>query len=125
MVIDLLLGVVPQADEIQSLVLRHAPALAVPHLLDVEVAQALRRLVAGGALPASEARDALGDLRDLPLQRYPHLSLVPRAFELRANVTAYDGVYLALAEGLDADLFTRDRRLARAPGHRARVRLIG
>jgi predicted nucleic acid-binding protein len=123
-IIDLLLAIVPQADEIQALVLRHAPALAVPHLVDVEVTQALRRLVASGALRPSEAREALADLGDLPLHRYPHLPLIPRAFELRANVTAYDGVYLALAEGLDADLYTRDRRLARAPGHRARVRVI-
>jgi predicted nucleic acid-binding protein len=124
-VIDLLLAIAPQADEIESVILRHAPALAVPHLLDVEVTQALRRLAASGAVSASDARTALSDLRDLPLQRYPHLALIPRAFELRANVTAYDGVYLALAEGLGADLYTRDRRLARAPGHRAKVRLIG
>lgn len=125
MVIDLLLAVDATADQLRSLVLEHSPALAVPHLLDVEVAQALRRLVAAGAVPLAEARRGMADLRDLPLQRYPHLPLMPRVFELRANITAYDGVYVALAEGLDADLYTRDRRLARAPGHRARVRLVG
>jgi predicted nucleic acid-binding protein len=124
-VIDLLLAVESTAEEIRSLVLEHAPALAVPHLIDVEVTQALRRLAASGTLPTAEARRALDDLHDLPLQRYPHLPLMRRAFELRANVTAYDGVYVALAEGLDADLYTRDRRLSRAPGHRARVRIVG
>ncbi len=123
--IDLLLGILPQAVEIQRLVIRHAPAMAVPHLLDVEVTQALRRLVITRKISAAVAHDALADLRDLPLQRYPHLALLPRVFDLRANITAYDGIYLALAEGLAADLYTRDRRLSRAPGSRAHVHVIG
>lgn len=123
--IDLLVAVEPHAKEIRDLVVRHASALAIPHLLDVEVAQALRRLVRAGDLTAADAGDTLVALRELPLRRYPHLPLMTRVFELRANVTAYDGVYLALAEGLDAELYTRDRRLARAPGHGARVRVIG
>jgi predicted nucleic acid-binding protein len=123
-VIDLLLGIAPQATEIGQLVIRHAPALAVPHLLDVEVTQVLRRLVGSGKISTTLARDALTGLRELPLQRYPHLPLLPRVFDLRANITAYDGVYLALAEGLDADFYTRDRRLSRAPGSRAHVHVI-
>lgn len=123
--IDLLLAVEPHAEEIRDLVVSHASALAIPHLLDVEVAQALRRLVRSGDLVVAAAAEALAALGDLPLRRYPHLPLMTRVFELRANVTAYDGVYLALAEGLDAELYTRDRRLARAPGHGARVRVIG
>jgi predicted nucleic acid-binding protein len=123
-VVDLLLVVVPQVREIERLVLRHARALAVPHLLDVEVSQVLRRLVRHRTISTEAALDALGGLRDLPLQRYPHLPLLGRVFEMRASITAYDGVYLALAEGLAADLYTRDQRLARAAGPRARVRVI-
>ena len=70
------------------------------------------------------AAEALTDLADLPLNRYPHLPLLARVWQLRHNVTAYDAVYLALAEALRAPLLTRDARLASAPGHRARVALV-
>ncbi|MBV9755437.1 MAG: type II toxin-antitoxin system VapC family toxin, partial [Alphaproteobacteria bacterium] len=88
--------------------------LHAPHLLDLEVAQVLRRYAAGGELAAPRGRDALADLSDFPLQRWPHDVLLPRVWELRNNLTAYDAVYIALAEALDAPLLTRDQRLAGA-----------
>lgn len=68
--------------------------------------------------------EALGDLADFGLIRYPHDFLLPRVWELRQNISAYDAVYVALAEYLGAPLLTRDRRLAAAPGHRARIDLV-
>jgi len=70
-------------------------------------------------------RAALANRGDFPLIRYPHHFLLPRVWELRNNLTAHDAVYVALAEALDALLLTRDQRLARATGHRARVKLVG
>lgn len=99
-------------------------ALHCPHLLDVEVAQVLRRYVRSGELDAARAAAALGDLADFPLVRHPHALLLDRIWELRDNVTAYDAAYLALAEALDAPLVTRDARLAAAPGVRAAVRVF-
>jgi predicted nucleic acid-binding protein len=95
-----------------------------PHLLDVEVAQVLRRFVASGALAAPRAAEALTDLADLPLTRYSHEILLPRIWSLRANLTAYDAAYVALAEALDATLLTADLRLLRAPGHTAHIEAI-
>lgn len=97
--------------------------LHAPHLIDVEVAQVLRRYAASNAVDAARGRAALADLADFPLTRYPHGLLLPRVWELRADLTAYDAAYVALAEALDAPLLTRDRRLAAAPGHRARIEL--
>ena len=98
--------------------------LHAPHLIDIEVAQVLRRYAATGQIEPGRCRDALSDFSDFPLHRYPHDFLLPRVWELRQNLTAYDAVYVALAEALDAPLLTRDRRLAAAPGHRARVDLV-
>ena len=98
--------------------------LHAPHLIDVEIAHALRRLAAAGALSDDRATDALRDAALLPVARYPHLALVERAWELRATLGAYDGVYVALAEMLDAPLLTCDRRLARAGGHGAMVEVF-
>jgi predicted nucleic acid-binding protein len=95
--------------------------LHVPHLLDVEIAQVLRRYTLAGVVSAARGAQALADLRDLPLQRYPHSVLLPRVWQLRHNLTAYDGVYLALAEALDAPLVTRDRALAAVGGARVEV----
>lgn len=95
--------------------------LHAPHLLDLEVAQVLRRYERVGELSAPRAREALEDLRAFRIERYPHHLFLDRVWSLRANVTAYDACYLALAEALDAPLITRDRRLARAAGHGARI----
>lgn len=98
--------------------------LHAPHLLDVEVAQVLRRYAATGTLTPERGREALEDLTDLPLARYPHELFLSRIWDMRHNLTAYDAVYVALAEALDARLLTRDAALARARGHRARVELV-
>ena len=96
----------------------------VPHLADVEVAQALRRYARQGALDATEAAEALANLRDLDLQRHAHEPLLDRIWELRDNVTAYDATYIALAEALDTVLLTSDASLSRAPGLVGRVELL-
>jgi predicted nucleic acid-binding protein len=95
-----------------------------PHSLDVEVAQVIRRYALMGEISEHQGRAALANLKDLPLRRYPHSFLMPRVWELRNNLTAYDATYVALAEALDATLLTRDRRLASATGHRARIELV-
>ena len=101
-----------------------AIALHVPHLADIEVAQALRRYASAGEVSAGAAAAALDDFRLLDLQRHAHEPLLERVWELRTNFTAYDAVYVALAEVLDAVLVTCDRRLARAPGVARRVELV-
>jgi predicted nucleic acid-binding protein len=98
--------------------------LHAPHLLDLEVTQAIRRFAAISAIDGQRGRAALDDLADFPLQRYPHDMLLPRVWELRHNLTAYDAVYVALAEALSAPLLTRDRRLAASPGNYARIELV-
>ena len=102
---------------------RSAPWYA-PHLIDVEVAQVLRRRVAARRLTEARAREAIADLIDAPLTRFPHDSLLPRIWQLRGNLTAYDAAYIALAEALDATLVTCDRRLSSAAGHKARVDVV-
>jgi predicted nucleic acid-binding protein len=92
-------------------------------LLDVEVAQVIRRHAARGEIDDDRGRATLADLGDLPLYRFPHDFLLPRVWDLWNNLTAYDAVYVALAEALDAPLLTRDRRLAAAAGHHARIEL--
>lgn len=99
-------------------------ALHVPHLADLEVTQSLRRYVRDGEIDAAAGRDALDDLRALDLYRHAHEPLLGRIWELRHNVSAYDAVYLALAEALDALLLTCDGRLARAAGSARRVEVL-
>ncbi|HKY20149.1 MAG TPA: type II toxin-antitoxin system VapC family toxin [Vicinamibacterales bacterium] len=98
--------------------------LHAPHLLDLEIAQVLRRYVSSGIVTASRGRQALEDLLDLPLARYPHELLLERIWELRNNLTAYDAAYLALAEVLDAPLITCDGKMAAASGHHAVVEVV-
>jgi predicted nucleic acid-binding protein len=95
----------------------------LPHLIDLEVAQVLRRFERAGTLPEKRAAKALADFRDLPIVRYPHALLLDRVWALRQNATAYDAAYLALAEALNAPLLTVDARLRSVPGLRARVEI--
>jgi predicted nucleic acid-binding protein len=122
-VLDLLIGTAA-AERVADRLLDPAETLHAPHLLDVEVAQALRRYVAAGDLDGGQGERALADLLDLPIRRHAHAVLLRRAWELRESVTAYDAMYVALAEALRATLVTRDGRLARAHGHRARIELL-
>ncbi|RBP15774.1 putative nucleic acid-binding protein [Roseiarcus fermentans] len=114
----------PAASAVEERLFSAGEALHAPHLVDLEIAQVLRRYVRGGQMPAGRGREALDDLGALRLARWPHDALLPRVWALRANLTAYDAAYVALAEALDAPLVTRDRRLAAAPGLRARVEVL-
>jgi predicted nucleic acid-binding protein len=114
----------PAAAAVETRLFSPRQTLHAPHLLDVEVAQVIRRYAAAGELDAERGRDALADLADYSLIRYPHDFLLPRVWELRNNLTAYDAIYIALAEALGAPLLTRDRRLAAASGHHAQVELV-
>jgi predicted nucleic acid-binding protein len=97
--------------------------LHAPHLLDVEVTQVLRRYAALGDIDEQRGSAALADLSDFPIRRYPHDFLLARVWTLRSNFTAYDGVYVALAEALNARLLTRDQRLASAVRRYAGIQL--
>lgn len=98
--------------------------LCAPHLLDAEVGSVLRGKLLAGELELDVCSDALGDLQDLEVLRWPHVGLLERALELRSNVTFYDGLYVALAEHLDVPLVTLDGRLAKSPGVRAAIELL-
>jgi predicted nucleic acid-binding protein len=113
-----------KAEAVDDRLFNRSQTLHAPHLLDVEVAQVLRRFAGNGEIDDERGRTALADLADFPLRRYPHDFLLPRVWNLRRNLTAYDAIYVALAEALDAPLLTCDRRLATAPGHQARVELV-
>lgn len=95
--------------------------LQAPELINAELLSVLRRLVLAQKLLESHALQALATASRLGLRRHPSRSLWPRAWELRANLSAYDALYVALAEQLDAPLLTADARLARAPGRRCVV----
>lgn len=107
--------------QLAGLLLAPAEVLHAPHLLDVEVTQVLRRLEQADTVSSGRAQEALDDLRALRIVRHPTLALLDRIWELRRNLSAYDALYVALAEALDAPLVTTDQRLSRAPGHSARV----
>lgn len=98
--------------------------LHAPHLMDLEVAQVLRRFTAAGTISARRSEQVLEDLADLTIHRYPHAPLLPRIWELRGPLTAYDAAYVALAEALDAPLLTCDVKLSSARGHHARVEAV-
>jgi predicted nucleic acid-binding protein len=90
--------------------------MVAPDVINPEVLWALRRRERNGKLRADRARQAVEDLLDAPLRRFPTLPLLPAVWELRANVTSYDACYVALARDLHCALVTGDRRLSRAPG---------
>ena len=102
----------------------HNESLHAPHLLDLEVTQVLRRLASQGVISAHRADEAIRDLLDLRITRYPHQVLLRRIWQLRHNFSAYDAAYIVLAEQLRAALITRDARLASASGHAAPVELF-
>jgi predicted nucleic acid-binding protein len=113
----------PAAAAVEARIVRD-PSLHAPDVIDLEVTHVVRRYVAVGDVTAARGGQAIDDLLDLPLRRYPHRPLIERVWQLRERLTAYDAAYVALAELLDATLVTRDRRLGRARGHRAEVEVI-
>lgn len=99
--------------------------LAAPHLVDIEVTSVLRRSVLKGGVTGQRASQALQDLADLRVERVPHLTLLQRVWELRANYTSYDACYVALAELFHAPLLTFDAKMAAAPGARCDFEVFG
>jgi len=104
--------------------LRAAGQLAAPDLVDVETVAVLRKRWLAGTLSERRFATAIGDLEVIDLDRYPALALMRRVFDLRANVTAYDATYVALAQVLRCELLTADRRLGGAPGARCTIRVL-
>jgi len=122
-VLELLLRT-SDADDLTERLLHPDVSLEAPHLLDLEVAQVIRRFWLAGRITAERAEQALADLGDLRIHRHSHEFLLSRVWELRQNLTAYDAAYVALAEALGAPLITRDARMASAPGHTAVVEVV-
>lgn len=114
----------PLGMRVEARLFRDGQELHAPHLVDVEVTQALRRLVRAGEVSTVRAAEAIADLGDLDLHRHAHLDLLARAWLLRDNVTAYDAMYVALGEALDAPVITCDKPLAKPPGHRAHIEVL-
>jgi predicted nucleic acid-binding protein len=104
--------------------LNPAERLCAPHVLDLEVTQVLRRFAQLREVAPARSLQALDDYRALLIERIGHTELLPRIWQLRESLTAYDAAYVALAEGLEAPLLTCDAKLARAHGHRATIELV-
>jgi predicted nucleic acid-binding protein len=124
----------PLGARVESRLFRVREEFHSPHLMDVEVTQGLRRLVRSGEVGVTRAAEAIEDLGDFDLHRHGHLNLLARAWQLRenayrdvlplVNVTAYDAMYIALAEALEETMITCDSPLTKAPGHRARIEAV-
>jgi predicted nucleic acid-binding protein len=107
----------PKGKQIERRILWRSETLHAPHLVDLEVAQVMRRMVRESTVSPQRADQVIQDLSDLRLIRYPHVLLLSQIWGLRHNLSAYDAAYVALAERLAATLITRDTRLASSPGH--------
>jgi len=114
----------PAGQAIEKRIYSRNESLHAPHLLDLEVVQVLRRLVREGTISLARSEQAVDDLLALRVTRYPHFALLPRIWQLRQSLSAYDATYVSLAETIGAPLLTRDGRLASASGHRATVELF-
>ncbi|WP_439632807.1 type II toxin-antitoxin system VapC family toxin [Glycocaulis sp.] len=110
------------ASQLEALMFESGTSLHAPHLIDIEAAQVIRKFALSGKISPSVGADALADLAGFPLRRYPHDFLLPRIWELRHTVLAYDASYVALAEVLGMPLLTRDARLAAAASATVSVR---
>lgn len=104
----------PSASRIDAQLFAPGQTLHAPHLVDVEIAQVLRRFVLAGTIDAKRGQEAVSDMAVFPVRRHAHDILLPRIWALRANFSAYDAAYVALAEALGATLVTCDKRLAAA-----------
>jgi predicted nucleic acid-binding protein len=111
-------------EKVEARALAPEERLYAPHLLDIEVAQVLRRMVQLREISALRAQEAIDDHSGLLIERATHRELLPRIWQLRESLTAYDGAYVALAEALEATLLTCDAKLARSHRHHARFELF-
>ena len=121
--IELLLNTAP-GKRLAARLADEAEVVHAPHLIDVEIAQVLRRYVLRGPLNERQGAMAIHRWRSFDVERYPHEPFLDRVWQLRANFSAHDAVYLALAEALSTVLVTGDRKLAGAPGAGAAIELI-
>ena len=121
--VEALVGGGPRAEVVRGRLV-DARQVHVPHVVDLEVAHAVRRLVARELVGEALAVAAMAQLQRLPLSRYPHAPFLDRIWELRATVTPYDAAYLALAEAVEAPLVTLDHRLAKATGPACVIEVI-
>jgi predicted nucleic acid-binding protein len=112
------------ARDVEERVLDPHETLHAPYLIDVEILNVLRRFARQGEWHETRAAEALADFELVHVVRHPHEPFRGRIWEMRDNVTAYDAAYLALAETLKCPLVTRDKRLAKAPGHGAKVEVM-
>ncbi len=119
--VAVLLNLGEDARRIRERMEREDDGLHVPHLFEVEVINALRHHALRHGISESRRLELLEDLTTMSISRYAHTAMLPRIWELRDNVSAYDAAYIVLAETLEAPLVTRDARLARAPAIRAEV----
>jgi predicted nucleic acid-binding protein len=111
----------PSGPAIRKRMLEPGETLHAPHLIDLEVCQVLRRYNLAGTVSPSRGRQALEDYADFSIGRYAHGALLPRIWELRHNLTAYDAAYVALAEALGCPLITCDRAVRSVKGIHAAV----
>ena len=114
----------PLGVEVEARLLGTSEMLHAPHLLDAEIAQVIRRFTLSGEIDEERGRVALEDFMALPIHKHPHDFLLPRVWTMRNNFSAYDAMYVALAEVLDASLVTHDRRLALAARRYTLVELV-
>ena len=119
-VVELLLGGA-RGRRVEAILMVEEDRVQAPALLDAEVTQALRRMVSAGVMTETRGRAAVEILGDLPVTRHLLSPLLPRMWQLRRTLTAYDAAYVALAEALTCPLLTFDQGIAVAPGHTARV----
>ncbi len=114
----------PAGQRVETRIYSRQDTLHAPHLIDVEVAQVLRRLARQGVICARGAEEAIHDLINLRITRYSHLALLPGIWKMRNKFSAHDAAYVVLAQKLGATLVTRDGRLAAAAGYAAPVELF-
>jgi predicted nucleic acid-binding protein len=114
----------PAGRQIEKRIYSQNESLHCPHLMDLEVAQVLRRLVREAVITANRAHEAIRDLLDMRITRYPHYIFLPRIWERRHNFSAYDSAYVVLAEEIGATLITRDGRLGATSGRAAPIEVF-
>jgi predicted nucleic acid-binding protein len=122
-VVDLLIRPATETAALRAHV-RAASIVYAPHLMDAEVANALRHELLRGNLDQVSARRAIRWLVAMQLDWWPHRPFLGRALALRHQLSAYDAIYVAMAEATGATLLTRDAKLGRAKGHRARIEVV-